>query len=74
MKYSDEQIRRANETDLVSFLKSRGEKLEKSGREYRWVGQHSSMTIRGNEWYWHKEQRGGGPLDLMMKVCNYGFR
>ena len=30
-RYTEEQIARANETDLVSFLRARGEKLKKSG-------------------------------------------
>ncbi len=34
-RYTEEQITRANETDLVSFLRTRGEKLKKSGKEYR---------------------------------------
>ena len=33
-RYTEEQIARANETDLVSFLRARGEKLKKSGKEY----------------------------------------
>ena len=36
MQYTEEQIARANQTDLVSFLKAQGEQLVKSGREYRW--------------------------------------
>ena len=36
MQYTEEQIARANQTDLVSFLNAQGEQLVKSGREYRW--------------------------------------
>ena len=43
---------------LVDYLSSEGERLEKSGREWRWL-RHDSITIRGNQWYRHKEQRGG---------------
>ena len=35
MQYTEEQIIRANQTDLVSFLRHR-EQLMKSGKEYRW--------------------------------------
>lgn len=42
-RYTEEQITRANETDLVSFLRVRGEKLKKSGKEYRWM-KHDSLT------------------------------
>ena len=36
MTYTKEQIDRANQTDLVSFLQAQGEQLERAGQEYRW--------------------------------------
>ena len=33
--YTDEQKERANTVDLVELLRQRGEKLLRSGREYR---------------------------------------
>ena len=48
-RYTEEQIARANETDLVSFLRARGEKLQRSGKEYRWI-KHDSLTVDHNEW------------------------
>ncbi len=47
MQYSEEQVSRAKSTDLVLFLQSQGEKLIKSGKEYRWMA-HDSVTVRGN--------------------------
>ena len=40
-RYTEEQIARANETDLVSFLRARGEKLnqkkkKEKGKSKRW--------------------------------------
>lgn len=35
MSFTQVQIERANETDLVAFLSAQGEELIKSGREYR---------------------------------------
>ena len=46
MQYTEEQIARANHTDLVSFLNEQGEQLVKSGREYRWK-KHDSVTVSG---------------------------
>ncbi len=43
MQYSEEQVRWAKSTDLVLFLQSQGEKLVKSGKEYRWMA-HDSLT------------------------------
>ena len=36
MYYTQEQIDRANQADLVSFLQSQGEQLTRAGNEYRW--------------------------------------
>ena len=60
MQYTEEQIIRANQTDLVSFLSAQGEQLGKSGKEYRWK-KHDSVTVSGNRWYRHSQGRGGYP-------------
>ena len=66
MQYTEEQIARANLTDLVSFLNAQGEQLVKSGREYRWK-KHDSVTISGNRWYRHSQSKGGYPVDFVME-------
>ena len=63
MYYTQEQIDRANQADLVSFLQSQGEQLTRAGNEYRWK-RHDSMTIRENKWYRHSQSKDGGPVDL----------
>ena len=59
MYYTQEQIDRANQADLVSFLQGLGEQLTRAGQEYRWK-RHDSLTIRGNKWYRHSQSKGGG--------------
>ena len=49
MNYTQAQIDRANAVSLEDFLRTQGETLIKSGREYRWK-EHDSLTIRGNKW------------------------
>ena len=60
-RYTEEQIARANETDLVSFLRAKGEKLKRSGKEYRWM-KHDSLTVDHNEWYALAEVKEDIPL------------
>lgn len=67
---TESQKTRANETNLVSFLQMKGEKLERAGGEYKIVyfdgsGKHDSITIRGPNWYDHKNQIGGKAIDFM---------
>lgn len=66
MSYTQEQIDRANQVDLVQFLLSQGEQLIKSGREYRWKN-HDSLTVIGNKWFQHSQNKGGYPIDFVME-------
>lgn len=72
MGYTQEQIDRANQVNLEQFLRSQGEELIKSGREYRWK-QHDSMTIKGNRWFRHSQNRGGYPVDFVMEFFEKTF-
>ena len=44
MQYTQAQIDRANAVSLEDFLRTQGETLIKSGREYRWK-EHDSLTV-----------------------------
>ena len=72
MKYSEEQIARANTVDLMSFLTARGERFKKSGREYRWTT-HDSVTVKDNQWFRHSQGKGGGPIDFLMEFYDKTF-
>ena len=50
------QIDRANAVSLEDFLRTQGETLIKSGREYRWK-EHDSLTVRGNKWFRHSQSK-----------------
>lgn len=65
--FTDEQKQRAASVDLVEFLRRQGEKLVRSGPEYRLASDHS-ITVRGSEWYDHAIEHGGGPVSF---VRNY---
>lgn len=63
--FTEEQKQTAKQTDLASFLQSQGEKVKRSGSEYEWVGNH--ITLRGNQFYDHYEQRGGTAVDFVQE-------
>ncbi|MCM1062490.1 MAG: DUF3991 domain-containing protein [Eubacterium sp.] len=74
--FSEQDRLMASKVDLVSFLQLRGEKLERVGKEYKLIytdatGKHDSITVRGNHWYDHKNQVGGGPIKLLRE--HYGM-
>ena len=62
--FSEEQKLRASAVDLEEFLRLRGERLIRSGRDKRLESDHS-VTVRGSHWYDHAAQRGGGPVSFV---------
>ena len=72
MNYTQPQIDRANAVSLEDFLRTQGETLIKSGREYRWK-EHDSLTVRGNKWFRHSQSKGGYPIDFIMEFYGKSF-
>lgn len=70
--FTEEQKLRAGSVDLEEFLRCRGEKLLVSGREKRLAGDHS-ITVRGNEWYDHAAERGGGPVSFVQTYYGLSY-
>ena len=76
IQFTEEEKMTANSVDLADFLRVRGEKLERAGREYKLIysdglGSHDSITIRGSTWFDHKNQTGGGAIKFMQ--YHYGM-
>lgn len=77
--FTDEQKVLANSVNLEEFLRMRGEKLERVGREskliyYDSTGRHDSITLRGSTWFDHKNQVGGGAIKFMQKFYDMDFQ
>lgn len=69
--FTEEQKKRARETDLVSFLNSRGERLKRSGSEHEWTGRH--ITIRNNKWFDQYSLEGGTAIDFVRREYGLSF-
>ena len=77
--YTQEQIDRANQTNLEEYLRQKGERLRKTGSESVLIykdstGEHDSISVRRNRWYDHKNMRGGYPLKFMQEFYGMNFR
>ena len=70
--FTDDQKRRAGEVDLEQFLLRQGERLLPSGFEKRLASDHS-ITIRGNQWYDHAAEQGGGPISFVQQFYNLSY-
>ena len=77
--FTDEQKVLANSVNLEEFLRMRGEKLERVGREHKLIyydssGKHDSITLRGSTWFDHKNQTGGGAIKFMQEFYGMDFQ
>ncbi len=70
--FSDEQLQRASNIDLVEMLRGQGESLKKQGRVHRWM-RYDSTVIYGNKWYRHSREVGGGPIQFMQHFYDMDF-
>lgn len=70
--FTDQQKEQAAGVDLAAFLESRGEKLTRSGRDFRLTSDHS-VTIQGNRWYDHAQQKGGGPISFVRQFYELDY-
>ena len=71
--FTPEQIEQAQNADLEAFLRSRRERLKKSGSEWEWRDGSAKVTIRQNQWYHHYEQTGGKAIDFVRRFFNLDF-
>ena len=71
--FTDEQKERANSVDLAEFLRRRGEKLLRSGWEFR-LGSRHRITVRGSEWYDHAARQGGHTVSFLQHYYGMSFR
>lgn len=70
--FTEEQNQRACSVDLVDLLRRQGEKLLSAGREGRLSSDHS-ITVRGNTWYDHAAEEGGGAISFIQYFYGKSF-
>ena len=67
-----ETIQKARKTNLVEYLLSRGEQLEKNGTRYRHKI-HNSLVFTDNMFYWNSRSISGNAIDFLMLYYNMDF-
>ena len=71
--FTDEQKARANSVNLEELLRRRGEKLLRSGREFRLDSMHR-ITVRGSEWYDHAARQGGRAVSFLQHCYGMSYQ
>ena len=74
IRYTDEQKERARQTDIAELLRSQGETLKRSGKEYEWRDGGQKVTVRGNLWYHQYEREGGDAIDFVRRFYNKTYQ
>ena len=71
--FTEEQKERARTTDLVSLLRSQGESVKRSGKEYEWRDGSDKVTVRGNLWYHQYDREGGDAIDFVKRFYHKSY-
>ena len=71
--FTPEEKSRAQNTDLVSLLRAKGERPIRSGREYR-TSNDPSVTVWGNKWYDHSERVGGYAVSFVQQYYRLSYQ
>ena len=79
INFSEDDLYRANNADLVSYLGGCGGRVKKVGSTYQYIytdgsGTHDSVTIHGGKWYDHKNQRGGYAVKFLQEFLGFSFQ
>lgn len=61
--FTEEQKAQVRQTDLVEMLRSQGETLKRSGKEYKWQDGFQKVAVRGNLWFHQYERVRGDAID-----------
>ena len=71
--FTPEEKARAQNTDLVSLLRTQGEHPIRSGREYR-TPNDPSVTVRGNKWFDHSARVGGYAVSFVQRYYRLSYQ
>ncbi len=79
INFSEDDLYRANNADLVSYLGGYGGHVKKVGSTYQYIytdgsGTHDSVTIHGGKWYDHKNRRGGYAVKFLQELLGFSFQ
>lgn len=72
VKLSQDEIRRAQHSDIVEFLRNQGEKVIKVGRFYTW-DKHDSVRIQGYKWFQNSTDEHGAAVAFVQHFYNVHF-
>ena len=73
IRFTDQEKESANSANIVDYLRSHGESVERVGREYVWQAPSGKVSINGSEWYSQYELVGGGAVNFVQKFFGLSY-
>ncbi|QYA36561.1 DUF3991 and TOPRIM domain-containing protein [Macrococcoides caseolyticum] len=74
MKFTDEQIKEAEQKDLVAFAELHGYSFQRSGI-YHKCNEHDSLVICGQKYFWNSQNKGGyGAISFARDFLDMDFQ
>ena len=73
IKFTDEQKRRANETNLVALLERNGQQVKRVGSQFEWSDNGQTVSIKDNLWFHQYEQIGGNTVGFVQKFWGLSY-
>lgn len=70
---TQDQIALAQHTDIVEYLRERGEKVQKEGNHYIWE-KHDSCVIHGYKWYQNSTGKHGAAVAFVQNFFHKASR
>lgn len=71
--FTDEQKAQARSVDLAELLRSQGETLKRSGKEFEWKDGSAKVTIRGNLWFHQYDRQGGDAIAFVRRFMGKSY-
>ncbi|MES1051406.1 DUF3991 domain-containing protein [Bacillus thuringiensis] len=72
-RVSEEEIMKAKDVDLLSYLEAKGETFKKEGQYYRHT-EHDSLLIRDNMYVWNsRQEKGYGAINFAKMYYGMSF-
>lgn len=71
-RFTEEELQRANDVDLLAYVRSRGYAVRRAGSQHC-LAEHDSLVIRGNKWYWFSRHMGGKTIDFLVQYEGFSF-
>jgi len=73
IKFSEEEINRAANTDIAELLRTEGESVRREGSWYAWMDGMEKVSIKGNTFFHQYERKGGNAIDFVRRFMKKTF-